>query len=160
MLHSVYGSQPFDYNDKVTSFYCYLMEGDKLAGIKNPDALMGWIVSTAFFFFVREKNSSNRKEGSIVPIDYVDDISSPVDNSLEKAEARRVVKEVLEAMPNRAYAKLLDEVEMEIKQFSGHERIELMKSKAAHMGISLDNLYVKLSLAKKQFRATAAKIIE
>lgn len=158
VLHRIYGDEPFDYEEKVTSFYLYLMDGDRLSGIKDPEALMGWIVSTAFFYFLREK----RKDEQLV----VNNASEPLNRLAEvleedqgKAETRIFVRDVLERMPNRNYARLLDEVALEAAQYSGQEKSEVIKKKAEEFGLSVDTLYVKLSLAKKQFRKTAETIV-
>lgn len=119
---------------------------------------MGWIVSTAFFYFLREK----RKDEQLV----VNNASEPLNRLAEvleedqgKAETRIFVRDVLERMPNRNYARLLDEVALEAAQYSGQEKSEVIKKKAEEFGLSVDTLYVKLSLAKKQFRKTAETIV-
>lgn len=155
VLRRVSGGEPFDYVEKVTYFYCYLMEDDKLSSIQNPDALMGWIVRTAFFFFLNEKR--NRKvsrdvDSIVLEEDDMEDVST--------AEIRDFVGEVLEAMPNRFYARILDEVTLEAAQYSGQDKAEVIRRKAEEYGISVENLYVKISLAKKQFRKTAESIIK
>lgn len=60
VLHSLYGSNNFDYDEMVTDFYFYLIKDDKLASIKNPNALMGWIVQAAYYFFLHEKIKQDR----------------------------------------------------------------------------------------------------
>lgn len=157
VLHKLSDGEPFDYEEKVTSFYLYIMKDDKLASIKSPDALMSWIVQTAFYFFLREKykdQAENRSKNDIKELDdeLMEDLSS--------AETRQFVKEVLDAMPNRSYASILDEVSLEAAQFTGQQKAEVIRRKAAEYGISVDNLYVKISLAKKQFRKTAEKLIQ
>lgn len=157
VLHKLSDGEPFDYEEKVTSFYLYIMKDDKLASIKSPDALMSWIVQTAFYFFLREKykdQAENRSKNDIKELDdeLMEDLSS--------AETRQFVKEVLDAMPNRSYASILDEVSLEAAQFTGHQKADVIRRKAAEYGISVDNLYVKISLAKKQFRKTAEKLIQ
>lgn len=157
VLHKLSDGEPFDYEEKVTSFYLYIMKDDKLASIKSPDALMSWIVQTAFYFFLREKyknQAENRSKNDIKELDdeLMEDLSS--------AETRQFVKEVLDTMPNRSYASILDEVSLEAAQFTGQQKAEVIRRKAAEYGISVDNLYVKISLAKKQFRKTAEKLIQ
>jgi len=61
-------------------------------------------------------------------------------------------------MPNRTYAKILDEVTLEVGQYKGKEKAEKMRQLAERLVIPLDNLYVKVSLAKKQFKETAKRI--
>lgn len=157
VLHKLSDGDPFDYEEKVTSFYLYIMKDDKLASIKSPDALMSWIVQTAFYFFLREKykdQAENRSKNDIKELDdeLIEDLSS--------TETRQFVKEVLDAMPNRSYASILDEVSLEAAQFTGQQKADVIRRKAAEYGISVDNLYVKISLAKKQFRKTAEKLIQ
>lgn len=154
VLHRLYGDEPFDYKEKVTSFYLYLMDGDKLSGIKDPQALMGWMVSTAYFYFLREKR---KEEASLASSssEPLEKIVEDFEYDLGRSETRAFVREVLDAMPNRNYAKLLDEVALEAAQYSGQEKAEVVKKKADDFGLSVDTLYVKLSLAKKQFRKTA-----
>ena len=57
-----------------------------------------------------------------------------------------------------AISKILDEVTLEVSQYSGRLKSELLKRKAEELGIPKDNLYVKISLAKKQFKETARKL--
>lgn len=157
VLHRLYGDEPFDYKERVTSFYLYLMDGDKLSGIKDPQALMGWMVSTAYFYFLREKRKeeSLQKSNSSEPLEK---IAQDIEYDLGKSETRAFVRQVLEKMPNRNYARLLDEVALEAAQYSGQEKAEVIRKKAGDFGFSVDTLYVKLSLAKKQFRKTAELI--
>lgn len=157
VLHKLSDGEPFDYEEKVTSFYLYIMKDDKLASIKSPDALMSWIVQTAFYFFLREKYKNQAESRSKDDIKELDD---ELMEDLSSAETRQFVKEVLDAMPNRSYASILDEVSLEAAQFTGQQKAEVIRRKAAEYGISVDNLYVKISLAKKQFRKTAEKLIQ
>lgn len=157
VLHKLSDGEPFDYEEKVTSFYLYIMKDDKLASIKSPDALMSWIVQTAFYFFLREKYKNQAESRSKDDIKELDD---ELMEDLSSAETRQFVKEVLDAMPNRSYANILDEVSLEAAQFTGQQKADVIRRKAAEYGISVDNLYVKISLAKKQFRKTAEKLIQ
>lgn len=157
VLHKLSDGEPFDYEEKVTSFYLYIMKDDKLASIKSPDALMSWIVQTAFYFFLREKYKNQAESRSKDDIKELDD---ELMEDLSSAETRQFVKEVLDTMPNRSYASILDEVSLEAAQFTGQQKAEVIRRKAAEYGISVDNLYVKISLAKKQFRKTAEKLIQ
>lgn len=61
-------------------------------------------------------------------------------------------------MPNRTYAKILDEVTLEVGQYKGKEKADKMRELAERLDIPIDNLYVKISLAKKQFKETAKRI--
>lgn len=157
VLHKLYGDTPFDYEERVSSFYFYLIKDDKLASITEPEALMGWIVRTAYYFFLSEKKSADKvlendelQSLNIAGIDLEEDES--------RLQTRELVSEIISAMPNRVYAKLLDEVVLEVGQYSGKEKAELLKRKAEEMGIPIDNMYVKISLAKKQFKQTALKL--
>ena len=157
VLHSLYGGAHFDYDEQVTDFYFYLMTGDKLASITNPDALMGWIVSTAYYYFLHAKIKGDQllENSTVESLTNVgEDIMS--DNTAQ--DTREFVREVLDAMPNRTYARILDEVTLEVGQFKGKEKAEKLRTIADSMGIPVDNLYVKVSLAKKQFKETAKKL--
>ena len=68
------------------------------------------------------------------------------------------MEEVLSAMPNRTYARILDEVTLEAGQYRGREKAEKVRQLSERLGIPIDNLYVKISLAKKQFKDTAGKL--
>ena len=61
-------------------------------------------------------------------------------------------------MPNRAYAKILYDVVLEVGQYSGSEKTKLFQQKADELGIPVDHLYVKVSRAKKLFKETAKRI--
>lgn len=157
VLHTIYGSAHFDYNEKVTDFYFYLTKDDKLASIKDPNALMGWIVRTAYYYFLHDK----MKEDQVLentPIDSLSDETEDIEADESTSRLREYVQNVLAAMPNRTYAKILDEVTLEVGQYKGKEKAEKMRRLAEKLVIPLDNLYVKVSLAKKQFKETAKRI--
>lgn len=157
VLHKLYGDTPFDYKERVSAFYLYLIKDDKLASINEPEALMGWIVRTAYFFFLWEKKTSDKLlENSNV--DSLNNIGDDIEEDDSRNRSREIVKDVLAAMPNRVYAKILEEVVLEVGQYSGRKKIDLLKRKSEEMGIPIDNLYVKISLAKKQFKQTALKL--
>lgn len=158
VLHKIYNEEPFDYDDLVSSFYCYLMDGDKLASIKESKALMGWIVSTAYFFFLKDKKNKAQKLLEKEGIKTLIDAGDIIEDDNGRSESRRYVKEILKAMPNRDYARILDDVVLEVAQYTGAEKTETLRKKAEEMGIPIDNLYVKISLAKKQFKETAKKM--
>lgn len=157
ILHRLSDGRPFDYEEKVTSFYFYLMKDDKLALIRDPEALMGWIVKTAYFFFLKERSREQASQST--DPDSLADISESLAEDLSPAETRAFVEHVLAAMPNRSYAALLDDVVLEAAQYSGAEKAEVIRRKAESLGITIDHLYVKISLAKKQFRKTAETLI-
>ena len=157
VLHSVYGESAFDYKSKVDELYAYIMDGDKLSSIKTPDALMGWMVKTSFTFFLSEKKREDRLlENSSIDTLNIEDGCIVEDDS--RAQARELVEEVLAVMPNRVYARILEDVVLEVEQYKGRKKSELLKRKAEELGISIDNLYVKISLAKRQFRRTAEEL--
>jgi len=157
VLHKLYGSDHFDYDALVSDFYFYLMKDDKLASIKDPNALMGWIVSSAYYFFLHEKI----KEDKVLENQSVESLNGKGEDFEEdnsRSASRELVEEIIRAMPNRVYARILEEVVLEVGQFKGKEKSELFKRKAEEFGIPVDNLYVKISLAKKQFKQTALKL--
>ena len=157
VLHSINKGRPFNYEQEVAEFYFYLMKDDKLAGIRHPEALMGWVVQTAYFYFLKKK----KREMAEMKAHHktVTEIDTEIVEDITKDNTRDFVKEVLEAMPNRGYARILDDVVLESSQHAGQERAEFMRCKAEEYGVTMDNLYVKISLAKKQFRKTAETII-
>lgn len=157
VLHRLYGGNTFNYEEHVSEFYLYLMTGDKLKSIKKPDALMGWIVRTAYYFFLHEKI---RKDSVLenVDTDSLSIIRVDVEDDESPKEIRAFVKRVLDNMPHREYAMILDEVTLEVGQYKGKEKSEKMRVIAKRLSIPIDNLYVKVSLAKKQFKETAKKI--
>lgn len=157
VLHRIYGEAGFDYNTLVSDFYFYLIKDDKLASIKEPDALMGWIVRTAYYFFLHGKIGAD-KELENVSIDTLNNAGKDIEEDKTVADIREKVEEILSAMPNRTYAKILDEITLEVGQYQGRQKSELLKKKADEFGIPVDNLYVKISLAKKQFKETARKL--
>lgn len=156
VLHKLYGNTPFNYDELVTDFYYYLIKDDKLASINNPEALMGWIVKSAYFYFLSEKKRADKVLGN-VSIDTLNESEQDLveDKTSERSE---FVYKVLKEMPNRTYARLLDDVVLDIGQYQGREKSELFRKKAEELGIPVDNLYVKISLAKKQFKETAKKL--
>lgn len=156
VLHKLYGSDHFDYDEMVSDFYYDLIIKDKLAEIREPEALMGWIVTAAYYFFLHKKKGEDKllENSSPIPLNHGEEILE--DDS--RAQARARVAEILAAMPNRVYARLLDEVVLEVGQYQGREKAALLKRKAEQLDIPIDNLYVKISLAKKQFKQTALKL--
>ena len=157
VLHRLYGAKAFNYEELVADFYIYLMDGDKLKSIKNPDSLMGWIVRTAYYFFLHDKI---RKDSVLdnVDIDSLSVVKVDIAEDESARETREFVRRVLDAMPHREYAMILDEVTLEVGQYKGKEKSEKMREIAKRLNIPIDNLYVKVSLAKKQFKETAKKI--
>ena len=154
VLHTLYGTGHFDYTERVSEFWFYLVKDDKLSTIKHPDALMGWITSTAYYFFLNEKIKSEKQleYSGTESLTYIADCLTDDDSS---TVIRTFVQEVLDAMPNRVYAKILDEVVLEVGQYKGKEKVEKMRALSAKLAIPIDNLYVKVSLAKTQFKKTA-----
>lgn len=157
VLHSIYGNVHFNYDELVSDFYIYLIENDKLSSIQDPQALMGWIVKTAYYFFLHKKINAD-KELENDTIDSLTDIKEDIEVDESYSYIRDFVAEVLNAMPNKVYAKILDEVTLEVGQFKGQEKAERMRLASEKLGIPIDNLYVKISLAKKQFKETAIKL--
>lgn len=157
VLYNLYDGHPFDYEDLVSDFYLYLMKGDKLKTIKTPDALMGWIARAAYFFFLHDKI---RKDSVLenTDLDSLTVVHVDVEDDESLKETRAFVQRVLDAMPHREYAMILDEVTLEVGQYKGKEKKEKMKEVAQRLSIPLGNLYAKVSLAKKQFKETANKI--
>jgi hypothetical protein len=118
---------------------------------------MGWIVTTAYYFFLKEKIKQDKlleNEGT----ESLSDVKVDIEEDESATNVREYVQEVLAAMPNRAYAKILDEVTLEVGQYKGQAKAEKMRELSTKMGIPIDNLYVKISLAKKQFKDTALKM--
>lgn len=158
VLHSLYGTEHFNYDELVSDFYYYLISGDKLATIAEPKALMGWIITTAYYFFLHEKINHDKVLEN-PSLDSLLVANHDFEEDTSAATAREFVAEVIEAMPNRTYAKILDEVTLEVGQYKGQEKSEKMQALARQLDIPIDNLYVKVSLAKKQFKETARKMI-
>ncbi len=157
VLHTIYGDVHFDYDEKVTDFYFYLIKDDKLASIKDSNALMGWIVRTAYYYFLHEKMREDQLLEN-APVDSLSNVAEEIEADESSSRLREYVQSVLAAMPNRTYAKILDEVTLEVGQYKGKEKAEKMRQLAERLVIPLDNLYVKVSLAKKQFKETAKRI--
>lgn len=157
VLHKLYGDKPFDYEERVSSFYYYLIKDDKLASIIEPEALMGWIVRSAYYFFLGEKKSADKMLEND-PTDSLNNVGDNVVDDESRTQSRELVSDIIAAMPNRVYARILEEVVLEVGQYKGKEKIELLKRKSEELGIPIDNLYVKISLAKKQFKQTAMKL--
>lgn len=157
ILHGLYGSDHFDYDDLVTSFYLYLTKDDKLSSIKDPNALMGWIASTAYYFFLHEKINYDKMlaESSI---DSLSNIHEDVEVDENQTQVREFVNTVMNAMPNRLYAKILDEIILEVGQYKGKEKADTMRRLSDQFNMPIDNLYAKISLAKKQFKETAKRL--
>ena len=156
VLHKLYGNNHFDYDELVSDFYFYLIKDDKLATVKDPNALMGWIVSSAYYFFLHEKIKGDKVLEN-TPVDSLNDVGEDLEEDDSRSKSRELVSEVIAAMPNKVYARILEEVVLEVGQYKGREKSELFKRKAEEFGIPVDNLYVKISLAKKQFKQTALK---
>lgn len=158
VLYRLYGGNTFNYEEHVSEFYIYLMTGEKLRSIKNPEALMGWIVRTAYYFFLHDKI---RKDSVLenADTDSLSIIRVDVEYDESPREIREFVHRVLDNMPHREYAIILDEVTLEVGQFKGKEKAEKMREIAERLNIPIDNLYVKVSLAKKQFKEIANRLV-
>ncbi len=158
VLHNLYGSGGFDYTEKVTEFYYHLIKDDKMSSISDPDRLMGWIVTTAFNFFRKEKIKDDELLDN-PSADTLIEKGFDMEEDDTRSQTRTFVSEVLAAMPNRTYARLLDEATLEIAQYKGQEKASKTKELAERFGIPVEHFYVKISLAKKQFKATAEKLV-
>lgn len=157
VMHTLYGNTHFDYDELVSDFYMYLMDGDKLSSIQDPKALMGWMVKSAYYFFLHEKIKKDKLLEN-TDTESLSNVSEDIEEDDSAAATRDYVNSVLVAMPNRVYAKILDEVTLEVGQYKGQEKSRKMQEVAERLGIPIDNLYVKVSLAKKQFKETARRL--
>lgn len=157
VLHKLYGTEHFDYDELVSDFYYYLIKDDKLGSIRDPQTLMSWISTTAYYFFLHEKINKDRVLEN-TPVESLTGVHEEIEEDEAASSTRTLVQNVLDAMPNRTYARILDEVILEAWQYSGRQKSDLLKKKAEEMGIPIDNMYVKISLAKKQFKETAKKM--
>lgn len=156
-LFQVYDGTGFDYERCVSDFYMYLMDGDKLSSIQDSSRLMGWIVVTAYHFFMKQKKDEDKMlENPSIDTLYNKGVDFTEEDSA--ATARSIVEEVLAVMPNRTYARILSEVSLEVGQYQGREKSAKMQELAESLGIPIDNLYVKVSLARKQFKKTAEQL--
>ena len=157
VLYTIYGGEHVNYKELVSDFYFYLIQDDKLSTIQEPKALMGWIVRTAYYFFLNEKIKRDKVLEN-TPVEPLNVVSVDMEADETAAATRDFVREVLDAMPNRIYAKILDEVTLEVGQYKGKEKADKMRELAERLDIPIDNLYAKVSLAKKQFKETAKRI--
>lgn len=171
-LNSVFDGKPFDYTELVTDFYCYIMEdrdgnGCLLTRIVDPNALMGWIQTTAFRFFLnlkrkRDKVTRTERSGDMLDNRKVDppfykEEELAIDTDRE--DTRDFVKEVLAKMPNREYAQFIDDVVLEYEQYTGQERIIKRRKLAEKCNMTTANFDMKVSRAKKQFKDTAKSLM-
>lgn len=157
ILHELYGTNHFDYEERVSNFYFYLISGDKLASIKDSRALIGWIARAAYYFFLHEK----QKESMVLentPVESLNIATDDIEEDDSASKRREFVREVLSLMPNRLYAKILDEVTLEVGQYRGREKTEKTAQLAEKLGIPIDNLYTYINRAKAQFKKTALKL--
>lgn len=157
VLHSIYGKEHFDYEDLVSDFVCYLILDDKLSQIRDPRALMVWIAKTAKHYFLAQRVSIS-KQSKMTP-DTIDLNKMDVEEDTTRSEKREFVESVLAAMPNRAFAKLLDDVGLDLYQYQGEQEKELRKLKAEEQGISIDCLNMRLSRARVMFMEAAIKLM-
>lgn len=158
ILHKVYDGHPFNYNDLVTDFWLFLVTPNgngkcPLESINDPERLMSWISTTAYYYFLRNKIGADQ----LLENSPLDPLLSDDDNHFDAEEAeelREFVQRVLAAMPNRHYAQLIDDVVLELYQFSGRERIIKRRELAEeHQFNDMD-----IHRAKTQFKRIAENI--
>lgn len=172
-LNTVFDGKPFDYDELVTDFYCYIIEdrdgsGCLLTRIHNPNALMGWVARTAYRFFLdlkikRDKVTRTEKRGDMLDNRKVDppfykEEELAIDTDRE--DTRDFVKEVLAKMPNREYAQFIDDVVLEYEQYTGQERIIKRRRLAEKCNMTTANFDMKVSRAKQQFIKTARLLMK
>ncbi len=114
---------------------------------------MGWLTTAAYNYFLACKKKENASL-----LEKADSIShnnelNVVDDDDAK-EAREFVYRVLQAMPNRTYAMILDK-DLDILQYTGAEKIRKRKEVAEDLGMSIDAFNMALSRAKQQFKEVA-----
>ena len=152
VLWKVYG-HAFDYDEEVSDFYFFLMTGDKLSKINDPESLFGWLKLTAVRFFI-DKNKRNARE-----VQDFEDIDSLIGGKAlgvdpeppvsVREQARRNVARILAEMPNTVYAKILELTELE-----GKSETEA----AALLGKTPNALYSAKTRAREQFKQVALKL--
>lgn len=158
-LCRVYGPGNFDYLDLVTDLYHHIMVTDVLSKLSEPSKLMGYLAVVAYHYWLGEKKKSDQLLEN-PSADTLFEKGHDIEDNSDKLERKRFVQEVLAAMPNRSYARLLDDDVLEISGLSGAEKAERTRQAAQRLGIPVEHLYVRVSLAKKQFKATALRIIQ
>jgi len=151
ILKQLYDSKPFDYEEKVSELYIYIMDGNKLGRIQNPDSLPGWLSKTAFNFFLREKKKEDgalSENDAFAALNDVKDAEN-IEDINERNIIQQFVQETLEAMPNPTDAKILEKA-MEI--YSAPDKIKRRTEVAKQLGMSVDAFNTALSRAKRSFR--------
>lgn len=162
ILHDLYGAKGFNYRDMISLFYLYLVEKKEkdnkcpLETIEQPEALMGWIATTAYYYFLGQKKKID-KARVIAPQDPLIVIADIVDDT-NLEEIRTFVDAVIKAMPNRKYADIIDNVVLELAQYSGKQRIDKKKELTKEYNKTPGAMDVIIFSAKKQFRETALRI--
>lgn len=154
ILTLIYGGSTFDYDEKVSDFYNDVIL-ENIGQIKNPERLMGWISTAAYNYFLAGKKKEDARQLENIDVISHNNVPNDIEDE-ESAEARELVYKVLQAMPNRAYAVILDKG-LDILQYKGAEKIQKRKEVADELGMSVDAFNMMLSRAKKQFKDIAEK---
>lgn len=158
-LCRIYGPGQFDYREKVTDLYHYLVSTDALKKIADTKTLMGYLAAVAYHYWLREKKRQDKVLENELSEHLIVDLHDREDE-MTRMEMKKFVGEVLASMPNRSYAKILDDEFLEIASLTGTEKAERTKAAAQKLGIPTAHFYVRVSLAKKQFKATALRLMQ
>ena len=151
ILKKLYDSKPFDYEEKVSELYIFIMDGNKLGQIRNPDTLPGWLSKTAFNFFLREKikeDSALSENDAFAALNDIKDAEN-IEDVNERQKIQQIVQETLEALPNPTDAKILEKA---MGIYSAPDKIKRRAEVAKQLGMSVDAFNTALSRAKKSFR--------
>lgn len=152
ILWKVYGHS-FDYEEEVSDFYFFLMTGDKLSRIKDPESLFGWLKLTAVHFFIDKSKRLSREVQDFEDIDSLTGEAAlgiaPEPPVSIREQARRNVERILHEMPNAIYAKILELTELE-----GMSEAEA----SALLGKTPNALYSAKTRAREQFKQVALKL--
>ena len=151
ILKKLYYTKPFNYEEKVSEFYIYLIDSNKLGQIREPEALMGWLAMTAYNFFLRQKKREDGEMSENDAFAALNDIkdAESIEDVNERQKIQQFVQETLEAIPNPTDVKILEKA-MDI--YSAPDKNKRRAEVARQLGMSVDAFNTALSRAKKSFR--------
>ena len=127
IIHKVFDYE-VDYDEFVNELYIHLMENDaaRLKQFEGRSSLYQWIKVTATRFFIKKRDLLIEDTSKETPIEEEAMVERPATVSLLD------VQRLLEAMPNRRYAVIIQK--LMIEEYTPEEL-------SAEMHITTDNLY-------------------
>lgn len=136
-------------DDLIQRLYSYIMDNDAyvLRGFKFRSSLLTWLRQVAYRFFERELSKKNKEKVAEDKVASKND--DDLDINFDSEETRKMVRRVLDAMPNQEMAYILSRKYLDDFSF---------ESLAFELGKTTAYIYVLKQRAVEMFKDTYYKL--